>query len=81
MLANMLTLNALRLVALQIVLVSSQNQIPLGGGHESPFSHSFDELVSHNLDHWRVPGISVAVVDGNETYGKVCFSFFNQEPI
>ena len=65
-------LNALCFVALQCVLLSAQSQIPLGGQHESPFSHSFDELVSHNLDYWHVPGISIAVVDGNETYSKVC---------
>ena len=76
----MFALNALRFLALQSVLVSAQYQVPLGGEHGSPFSYSFDELVSHNLDYWHVPGISIAVVDGNETYSKVCTIFSNHEP-
>ena len=76
----MFTLNALCFLALQAVLVSAQPQIPLSGQHESPFSHFFDELVSYNLDYWHVPGISIAVVDGNETHSKVSFAFSTHEP-
>ena len=77
---NMIGLSTLCFVASGFVLVTAQYQVPLGGGHESPFSHSFDELVSHNLDYWHVPGVSFAVVDGNETYSKVCVLFSVRNP-
>lgn len=38
---------------------------------KSPLTDEFDALVYSNLDYWHVPGISVAVVDGNETFSKV----------
>lgn len=37
----------------------------------SPFTPEFDALVMENLNHWHVPGLSVAVVDDDETFSKV----------
>jgi hypothetical protein len=38
---------------------------------ESPFDPEFDALVTKLLDEWKVPGLSIAVVHGDETYSKV----------
>ena len=72
----MLPVIALASLALQsqhaFSLSHFDEQIPLGGGQKSPFTSCFDELVSRNLGHWHVPGISITVVDGDETFSKVC---------
>lgn len=49
----------------------SQEQIPLNGKERSPFSKEFNDLVSSTLDHWHVPGLSIAIVDNNSTFSKV----------
>ncbi|KAG6995715.1 hypothetical protein G7Y79_00042g078200 [Physcia stellaris] len=49
----------------------SQEQIPLNGRERSPFSREFNDLVSSILDHWHVPGLSIAIVDNNSTCSKV----------
>lgn len=49
----------------------SQEQIPLNGKEESPFSKEFNDLVSSTLDHWHVPGLSITIVDNNSTFSKV----------
>lgn len=36
----------------------------------SPFDASFDEFVNQTLSNWRVPGLSVAVIDGDKVYSK-----------
>lgn len=49
------------------------HQVPLQDEQEadpSPFTSSFDALVKSTLDHFNVPGLSVAVVHGEETYAK-----------
>lgn len=38
---------------------------------ESPFDPEFDALVSKLLEEWKVPGLSIAVVHGSESYSKV----------
>ncbi|KAL8723192.1 MAG: hypothetical protein Q9225_000458 [Loekoesia sp. 1 TL-2023] len=48
----------------------SKQQIPLQDKKRSPFTPDFDEDVGHLLNHWHVPGLSVAIVDGNETFTK-----------
>lgn len=44
--------------------------LPTGDG---PLDKEIEKLVIETLDFWHVPGISVAVVDGNNTYAKVSF--------
>lgn len=53
-------------------LVLAVSQVPLSGGRSSPFTPSFDKLVAKSLDRWHTPGFAVAVVDGDETFSKVC---------
>lgn len=50
----------------------SHEQILLREQDRSPFSQDFDEDVDRLLNDWHVPGLSIAVVDGNETFTKVC---------
>jgi hypothetical protein len=38
---------------------------------QSPFDEEFDTLVKEVLEKWKVPGLSIAVVDGPNTYSKV----------
>ena len=52
--------------------LSTAQQIPLGGEEQSPLTPKFDQLVSQTLAKWRVPGLAVAVVNGDEIYSKVC---------
>lgn len=46
-------------------------QIPLKKPNTSPFTPAFDKLVAETLDHWHTPGVSIAVVDGDQTFSKV----------
>lgn len=46
-------------------------QFPLSRPDTSPFNPNFDTLVAETLAHWHTPGISVAVVDGDQTFSKV----------
>ena len=41
------------------------------GERPSPLNEDFNKFVHQNLDYWHVPGISIAVVDNNETFSKV----------
>ena len=41
------------------------------GERPSPLNEDFDKFVHQNLDYWHVPGISIALVDNNETFSKV----------
>ncbi|MCJ1262605.1 hypothetical protein MMC22_002475 [Lobaria immixta] len=36
----------------------------------NPFSPELDALIEETLDHFHVPGLSIAVIDGNETFAK-----------
>lgn len=37
-----------------------------------PLDAKFDDLVNHALKEWKTPGLSVAVVNGDSTFTKVC---------
>lgn len=52
--------------------LSGTSQTPLTAPETPPFTPDFDKLVADTLDHWHTPGISVAVVDGDKTFSKVC---------
>lgn len=39
--------------------------------HQSPFDEEFDELVRTELEKWKVPGLSIAIVQGSEISAKV----------
>lgn len=46
-------------------------QEPLLDSRSNPFSPELDALVEETLDHFHVAGLSIAVIDGNETFAKV----------
>jgi CubicO group peptidase (beta-lactamase class C family) len=37
----------------------------------TPFDETFDAFVEKLLQEWHVPGMSVAVIDGDQTFAKV----------
>lgn len=39
--------------------------------HQGPFTPKFSTFVHEVLAEWKVPGISLAVIDGSETYTEV----------
>lgn len=50
---------------------SATTQMPIGEQNPSPLTDDFNDFVLQILDHWHVPGFSIAVVNGNETFSKV----------
>ena len=38
----------------------------------SPLTTEFDDIVKANLDFYKIPGLAVAIVQGNQTFAKVC---------
>lgn len=47
------------------------SQKPLTDSPSSPFDAEFDKLVQDSLKHLHLPGLSIAIVDGNQTHAKV----------
>lgn len=45
----------------------------------SPLDSAFEKLVLETLDEWHVPGLSIAVVDGDETWAAVSCVFHFSE--
>ncbi|KAL8731901.1 MAG: hypothetical protein Q9181_004152, partial [Wetmoreana brouardii] len=48
----------------------SNPQIPLQDRSKSPFTPYFNQDVTRLMDEWHVPGLSIAVIDGNDTFNK-----------
>lgn len=40
-------------------------------GYEPYLDESFDKYVGETLEHWKVPGLSIAVVDRDGVYSNV----------
>ena len=40
-----------------------------------PLTDTFSEYVHRIMNKWKVPGMSLAVVDGEDTYAAVCLTF------
>lgn len=59
-----------RLAAFSAYALGAQ-QGPLTDLTSSPFTASFDKLVSQNLDQWHTPGLAIAVINGDDTFSKV----------
>jgi hypothetical protein len=38
---------------------------------DGPLDKEYEELVTRTLERWNVPGVAVAVVDGEMTYARV----------
>lgn len=63
-------LHLISLLSLSTIVLGAQ-QKPLTDPASSPFTASFDELVSQNLDHWHTPGLAIAVVHDEDTFSKI----------
>lgn len=53
---------------------SWSRQKPLAGEEtekHSPFTKDYEKLVLETLKEWRVPGLSIAVVDGEHIWAEV----------
>lgn len=58
---------------------AGHEQKPFGSGQtgdtgskgENPFTADFNALAEDILDQWNVPGMSIAVVDGEDVFAKV----------
>ena len=44
----------------------------------SPLDSKFSRLVNQTLELWHVPGISVSIVDGEDVWAEVQYSFNSQ---
>ena len=63
-------LHLISFVALPEIALGFQ-QVPLTDPTSSPFTASFDDLATHNLDRWHTPGLAIAVVNGEDIFSKV----------
>lgn len=52
----------------QVLLHGQQHQ---HGESHGPFDTAFERLVNKTLEYWHVPGMSIGVVDGNNTWTRV----------
>ncbi len=62
-------------VTLTLVYLSycfpSEERLPLPKADHSPFTPDFDKYVTQLMNDWHVPGFTIAVVDGDETFSRV----------
>jgi CubicO group peptidase (beta-lactamase class C family) len=42
----------------------------------NPLTSEFAKLVLEGLDEWKVPGVAVAVIDGDEVYAEVSVAYY-----
>jgi len=38
------------------------------------FTAEFDSMVSKSMEHWKVPGLSIAIIDNASILAKVCLN-------
>ena len=63
-------LHLISLVSLSKIALGAL-QKPLTDPAPSPFTTTFDELVTKNLDRWHTPGLAIVVVHDEDTFSKV----------
>lgn len=73
-----------RLAQTPIVSVSSPAQMtarppPAVRPDRSPLSPDFENLVYQNMQHLHVPGLAIAIVDGNDTFSRVSSRFHSYD--
>ena len=60
-----------RLAAFATLLISNNavaQQKPLAPHNDNPFNDKLNHYISDVMDDWKLPGLSIAVVDGDNTY-------------
>jgi hypothetical protein len=71
------------LLTLGILTVSSatrQGVLKSNGNGNNPFNAEFSKIVNDTLEALHVPGVSVAVVDGDEMWAEVSGRCFDHSP-
>jgi hypothetical protein len=71
------------LLTLGILAVSSatrQSILNSNGNGNNPFNAEFSKIASDTLEALHVPGVSVAVVDGDEMWAEVSGKCFDPSP-
>ena len=63
-------------VALAAHYASPAEQSPLVGGNarskaKDPFTNDFEALTKDIMAQWKIPGMSIAVIDGEDVFAKV----------
>lgn len=51
---------------------ASPKVVPTRDNAQTPLDETFDALAKRLLEEWHVPGMSVAVIDGDQTFAKAC---------
>lgn len=61
-------------VAHCLTSTTAAEQKPLGDSSavsKDPFNDEFAEFARETLEHWKVPGVSIAAIDGDDVYAEV----------
>ncbi|KAG9236943.1 putative penicillin-binding protein [Amylocarpus encephaloides] len=72
-------MQSLLISALLLTLTAASQHI-LEDDNTNPFTPGFAKLANETLDFWHVPGVSVAVVDGEDTWTSA-YGFSNLHPL
>lgn len=56
---------------LRSVDAGSQQQLYARAGPQNPFNDELADFVGNVMDRWKIAGMSVAVVDGDDVYSEV----------
>lgn len=48
-----------------------------GAKMNDPFTPEFAEFAAETMEEWKLPGISIAVVDGDDVFSQVCSARIN----
>lgn len=62
------------LQSVSCVRQESAHQLPMGfqSASGSPFTAEISHFINDTLQEWRVPGVSIAVIDGENVFAEVC---------
>ena len=56
-----------------MVIKRTEPNIVVSNNEDGLLDDKFEKLVTKILELWHVPGVSVAVVDGEKTYAQVSY--------
>jgi hypothetical protein len=63
------------ILASSCIAYASQQPLRATEKENGPFDEDFERLANETLELWKCPGLSIAVVDGNDTWAAVSFGF------
>jgi hypothetical protein len=58
-------------IGLPSASMTNQNQDSTSKTSSDEYFSKYDKLINESIERWHVPGVSIAVVDGDSTYSKV----------